>query len=454
MKYPRRDSTHRFSLIIAVSVALWSAHALAQQPAATGGNASPPAKSGTDKISADKSAADTTAADKAGASKTDKAISDKAPPDKPSAEKPLKATGDKLSPQTPADKPAPDKLAAEKVRSDKPTEKPASDKPTAKSATATPAATDKSDKSSADKASGETAAGATAAAAATANVEKARQHFQRGIDSYRDGDLATALIEFKRAYSTAPNYRLLYNLGQVSADLRDYPAAERYLNQYLEESKNALDEARKQTVQEELAKVRARIAYLHLTSNVEGTEILVDDVLVARAPFQAPIHISTGRRRVTGRAPGHTPVTQIIDAAGGEDVSVTMQLQPIPSSAADRPAVAAPIYRRGGTRKPLLIGLAIGAGVLAAGGVVFGYLAESDSVEYREALQRKTSSSELKDLADGAKTYALVTDFLIGAALLTATVGTVVLMSADIETREPTTQLRVGLGSVQLSQQF
>ena len=85
---------------------------------------------------------------------------------------------------------------------------------------------------------------------------------------------------------------------------------------------------------------------------------------------------------------------------------------------------------------------------------MFGYLAESDAVEYRSALQRKTNSSELKDLASGAKTYALVTDFLIGAALLTATVGTVVLMSPDIETREPTTQLRVGLGSVQLSKQF
>jgi hypothetical protein len=99
--------------------------------------------------------------------------------------------------------------------------------------------------------------------------------------------------------------------------------------------------------------------------------------------------------------------------------------------------------------------LAIGAGVLAAGGAVFGYLAEADAVEYRDALQRKTSASELRDLADGAKTYALVTDFFIGAALLTATVGTVVLLSSDIESREQaTTQLRVGLGHIQLAKRF
>ena len=333
-----------------------------------------------------------------------------------------------------------DKTAPEKTASDQ-ADKPAADK----SNTEKPA----------ESAAGESAAGASAAALASANVEKARQHFQRGIDSYRDGDLATALIEFKRAYSTAPNFRLLYNLGQVSADLRDYPAAERYLNQYLEQSRNSLDESRKLAVQEELAKVRARIAHVHLTSNVDGAEVLVDDVLVGRTPLQAPLYVSTGRRRITGRAPGHAPVTQIVDAAGGEDVPVTLHLQPIPSAQlAERPAPVPPVYRRGGTRKPLLFGLALGAGLLAAGGAIFGYLAEADAVEYREALQRKTSASELKDLADGAKTYALVTDFLIGAALLTATVGTVVLLSPDIETREHATELRVGLGRVELSKRF
>jgi tetratricopeptide (TPR) repeat protein len=395
MMHPRRGSC-AFALLC--SVWLWRAPETIAQPAATSGDASAPPKASVAKPNADKAASD-----------------------KP-------AVADKAADKANVSKPSPDKPAADKAAT-----KPAAEKPT-----------------------GETPAGASALAAATANVEKARQHFQRGIESYRDGDLATALIEFKRAYSTAPNFRLLYNLGQVSADLRDYPAAERYLSQYLEESRNSLDEARKQAVQEELAKVRARIAYVHLTSNVEGAEVLVDDVLVGRTPLQTPVHVSTGRRRITGRAPGHAPVTQIVDAAGGEDVPVTLHLQPIPSTLAERPVVTPPVYRRGGTRKPLLLGLAIGAGVLAAGGAVFGYLAESDAVEYREALQRKTSSSELKELADGAKTYALVTDFLLGAALLTATVGTVVLLSPDIETRDQAkaTQLKVGLGRIELSKHF
>lgn len=424
MMHPRRGSL-AFAMLCLTLV--WRGSLALAQPAAGSGDAKDASVPSADKVgNPTKGATESPAVGKRAVDKT-------------SVSKP---SPDKASPAPSSAVTATDKLPADKASSGKAaSEKQAADKPAA-------------EKASVEKPTGETPAGASASAAATANVEKARQHFQRGIDSYRDGDLATALIEFKRAYSTAPNYRLLYNLGQVSADLRDYPAAERYLSQYLEESRNVLDEARKLAVADELAKVRARIAYVHLTSNVEGAEVLVDDVLVGRTPLQGPVHVSTGRRRITGRAPGHAPVTQIVDAAGGEDVPVTLHLQPIPSTLAERPAVTPPVYRRGGTRKPLLLGLAIGAGVLAAGGAVFGYLAESDAVEYREALQRKTNASELQDLADGAKTYALVTDFLLGAALLTATVGTVVLLSTDIEAKEHATQVRVGLGRIELSKRF
>jgi hypothetical protein len=303
----------------------------------------------------------------------------------------------------------------------------------------------------------ETPAGASAAAAANANVEKARQHFQRGIDSYRDGDLATALIEFKRAYSTAPNYRLLYNLGQVSTELRDYPAAERYLTQYLEESLGLIEEARRQQVEGELAKVRGRIAFVQVTSDVDGTELLIDDVLVGRTPLPEPIHVSTGKRRVTGRAPGRSAVTQVVDAAGGELVSVSLTLQPIAALGNTEQPRITPAARVTSNRKPLLIGLGIGTGALLAGGAVFGYFAQLDASDYRAALERKTTGAELKDFSSGARTKALVTDFLFGAALLTATVGTIVWLSPDPTADHAASEharVGIGLGSVELVRRF
>ena len=60
---------------------------------------------------------------------------------------------------------------------------------------------------------------------------EASKRFRRGVKLYNDGDFVAALIEFKRAYELEPNYRVLYNLGQTSRELKDYAAALRAYEQ-------------------------------------------------------------------------------------------------------------------------------------------------------------------------------------------------------------------------------
>jgi len=293
-----------------------------------------------------------------------------------------------------------------------------------------------------------------AVSAANANVEQARNHFRLGIDSYRDGDLHTAMIEFKRAYAAAPSFRLLFNLGQVAAELRDYPAAERYFTQYLEESRGKLDDARKQTVESELAKVRTRIATLRVHSDLDGAELLIDDVLIGKTPLSEPIRIGTGSRRVSGRAPGHAPISQVIDAASGETVEVRLHFQPLPDARRAAAVSSTPPAADSGVSKPLLIALGAGAGAFAIAGGLFAYLASDDAADYRDALRRKTSPSELASLKDGATAKALAADVLLGAALVTAAVGGVVLLSGGKPDRKAAASLRIGPGSVSLRTQF
>jgi tetratricopeptide (TPR) repeat protein len=293
-----------------------------------------------------------------------------------------------------------------------------------------------------------------ATSAANANVELARTHFRLGIDSYRDGDLATALIEFKRAYAAAPSFRLLFNLGQVAAELRDYPAAERYFAQYLEESRGKLDDARQKTVEAELAKVRVRIANLRVQSDLDGAELLIDDVLVGKTPFSEPLRIGTGSRRITARASGHAPITQIIDAASGETVEVQLRFQALPELQRALAPQRASVPEASGPNRTLLIALGAGAGALAVAGGIFAYLAADDAADYRDALKRKTSTRELASLKDGAKAKALVTDVLLGAALVTAAVGGVVLLGGSVSERRDSARLSVGPGSVAVSGSF
>ena len=57
------------------------------------------------------------------------------------------------------------------------------------------------------------------------NMEEGRKHFQAGVQFYKENDFRAALIEFKRAYELAPNFKVLYNLGQTSLELQDYASA-------------------------------------------------------------------------------------------------------------------------------------------------------------------------------------------------------------------------------------
>jgi tetratricopeptide (TPR) repeat protein len=251
--------------------------------------------------------------------------------------------------------------------------------------------------------------------------EQARVHFQKGLESYTDGDYRAASIEFERAYALHPTYRLLYNLGQVAYELRDYTATERYFSQYLEEGKDEIPADRRAEVEQDLARVRARIASISLTTNQPDARLFVDDREVGRSPLKEPYRLSAGQHRVQAQLPGFSPVSRVIEVAGGDEMIVRLdfgaRLTTAPASAAAESSM----------NWPLVTGIA--TGVFAAGAAGFGYAAYRDSQDYQDALQRETSRSELDSIANGAETKAIVADVLIGAAIVTGTVTVVLLLT-------------------------
>jgi tetratricopeptide (TPR) repeat protein len=282
------------------------------------------------------------------------------------------------------------------------------------------------------------------------DVERARQHFRAGVDYYRDGDLAASLVEFKRAYATAPNYRVLYNLGQVSQELREYPDAKRYYERYLHEAGDALDASRKQEVAAALLKVRSRIAELMLSSSASDAEYFVDDVSLGRGPFDEPVLVSAGSHRVSASAPGRVRTTQVIDAAGGETLAIQLDLpqielaqtrEPQPTPAAGG---SSPRTDEAGPGPALWLG--ISTGVLAAGAGVLSALAARDGADYRAALERKTTPKELDDLHDSATAKALAADILWGATAVTGALTLYFALSDDGSERQPDARARLDLG--------
>jgi tetratricopeptide (TPR) repeat protein len=256
------------------------------------------------------------------------------------------------------------------------------------------------------------------------NAARAREHFQKGVDYYSEGDLAAALVELQRAYELQPTFRLLYNLGQVSYELRDYAAAESYFREYLAQGGAEIDTVRRVEVEQELGRLKGRVADVMVRTDIADAQLFVDDREVGRTPLEKPLRLSAGRRTVRAELPGRPVVQRVIDVVGGEATATELRFGASPVVARandDGDSILA---------KPALW-TGIAAGVLALGTGGIALWTSSEQADYDDAIQRETSRSELSELSDGIEQKALVTDILLGATIAAAVVTVVLILTDD-----------------------
>jgi len=189
------------------------------------------------------------------------------------------------------------------------------------------------DKASTDKAA-EPAAGAADAETADAKpeppspetVKRAGSHFERGLQLYNDAEYRLALIEFERAYQLVPNYKVQYNIAQVSIQIQRYARAVHALEQYLKDGGDDISPERRAQVENDLKMLAGRTARVNITSNVQGAEILLDETTVAQIPMSEKLLIDAGEHRITVRAKGYQSRVEQVTLAGGDDVEFNWDL--------------------------------------------------------------------------------------------------------------------------------
>lgn len=252
-------------------------------------------------------------------------------------------------------------------------------------------------------------------------LQEAKQRFDRGFELYEEGEYPLALIEFNRAYELVPNYRVLYNIGQVCIQLGRYANARRALDEYLKQGGDSLAPERRAAVSKDLEMLSHRTAFLTIASNVEGAEVLVDDVLVGKTPLGPALLVDAGVHRVTLRRPGYLPRTSSVTLAGGEEQALSVALQPQPE---EKTIVVREREVIEDTGKTWMIAGWITTGALAAGAVVTGIMGSSEADEL-EQLRRGLAAdyggelpNRLNDASSNAKTLFLASDVLTGAALI------------------------------------
>jgi hypothetical protein len=280
----------------------------------------------------------------------------------------------------------------------------------------------------------------TSPLAARADTDEAKSHFQRAVELFHEADFRAALIEFQRAYDAAPNYKVLYNLGQTSLELQDYAGALKAFKGYLDGGGREIPAARRTQVDADLKRLESRIARVEITVNVEGADVTVDDVSVGRSPLPQAVLIGAGRRKIAATKAGLSSASRVVDVAGGDKPKVSLELveqtqqvitvttqpdgtqtqkiTPLPSQINTRTTT--------GPSTAFWIGLT-STGVLAVGAGVLGGLALSSKGTYDDRLQQVgVTTQAVDDARSQTRSFALATD-IVGGVAIVAAITTVVL---------------------------
>ncbi len=267
------------------------------------------------------------------------------------------------------------------------------------------------------------AAPPAARAQTAAEKQKAGMHFTRGQDLYSDGDYQGAVVEFERAYNLAPDWRVLFNIGQVKYQLQDYPGAMRALDQYLKEGGADVTPERRALVLADVDKLRSRVAYIRIEVDEAGARVSIDDREVGISPLPKAMAVSAGRRKITATTEGAAPVTTFVDVAGGDSSEVTLSIErrarPAPNPTPARTPVP-PDEQRSAEVPWAAWGVTAGLGV---GSLVFGLLALEAASDFDDAKGQLTTKKDLESDRKKVLGFSITTDVLLVSTVAVAAIS-------------------------------
>jgi hypothetical protein len=262
-----------------------------------------------------------------------------------------------------------------------------------------------------------------------AQINEAAKHFQRGVTMYNEADYRAALVEFRRAYETAPNAAVLYNIGQTYYQLQNYAAALVALGRYLTEA--GPNAAHPREVEATVDTLQTRVGKVAVTTNLPGCDITVDDELIGKTPLEEPVLVSIGRRKITALRDGRVAETRFVDVAAGDTVNVSLS-----AGARSDPAAAT----KTSTKSSLTVGWVITGGLaaIAVGTGVFAFI-ESRSLS-DERSKFPANGNDLSSKANLVKWLSRTAD--VSGAL--ALIGAAVMVKLTLS-RSETTETHVAL---------
>lgn len=277
-------------------------------------------------------------------------------------------------------------------------------------------------------------------------VKDARVRFKRGVEFYVEGNFDAALAEFNKAYASAPNYRVLYNIAQVQVQRHDYVAALQLFEDYLERGGSEIAADRREQVESSLAHLRGRIALLSVNGSVRA-ELQLDGRRIGTLPLIAPVPVNPGVHDLTLRKDGYETIRHVVTIASGEtlrlELPMVAQRPTVAPSAASLPPSApiapsmhdarltTPNTRTETSRAPLWVSL-VATAALATASVAFGVLAQDADRELGRMLTKVPADRRaVSDARSEVEVRAVLCDVFMAGALVGGGLSTYFALSGS-----------------------
>jgi hypothetical protein len=293
-------------------------------------------------------------------------------------------------------------------------------------------------------------------------TDHARQHFKAGvayIDDPTGPKYEEAYGEFHQAYAESPSYKILSNIGLCALNLeRDGEAIDAYTRFLAVAKAEDIPADKRKLTERDIAMLKASLVTITFSS-VPADVILIDERLPTKGSNvtnryelkggKLTLGIHPGQHRFTVKAEGYEPQTWEIDAASSSTHSHEFKLV-----SATKPASANPVEQKTDTAKSNLavtappetptknstptvvyVGLAA-TGAFAIAATVTGLIANSKKNEYNDVNSGGTEPDKARDLRDSFKSYALMTDIGIGAAIVSAGTTAILYFTAPSKKQE------------------
>lgn len=287
---------------------------------------------------------------------------------------------------------------------------------------------------------------------ATPVDSEAQERFDRGVELYQAGDIQAAHIEFNRAYQMAPNYRLLFNIGQTAADLKDYVTARKSLREYLEQGGDEISPERKTEVEAELDQISQYLAWIKLDIDTPDATVKIDGVLVDHGNVaEEGLLVSAGRRRIEVTKTGYEPWDKTVDIAGQDDLQLSVELVSLTGARGLTPSDTRSPSNKSTRRRmgPLFWTGASLTLVFGATATALGLMTLRSQEHHFDELKKVPTTQEALDTsARHLRHYALGTDISIGLAATAAivTIGAAIWGPGGRKKKSRESKIQAGVG--------